>query len=490
MTRFFSVTGLILTMSTHQVVLADETRTLTPEFLTELREGYEIDGGDRAIHNAVTNNPLSALALNRDVIRGDDGNFSHRIKSKGITNQRKSGRCWMFAGLNVMRPRVIREHHMPEFEFSTSYLQFWDKLEKSNLYLESVIELRDADFLDRDWEVVNKWALGDGGWWNFATDLIEKYGVVPSTVMPETQASENTATLNHILGRLLRARAARMLALHGQGAGIDALRSEKRDTLKEVYRFLAINLGEPPTEFEWRYRIAKTHGENPDGEDAAQDMTTVAEADLTPSVRYTPRSFFREFVGTALRDYVCLYHDPRNKLDRHYRFERAHNIIDRECMHFVNIDIKAMKRIAVASILANEPLWFAADVKIDQSRELGLMQHQLYDYGALFGIDISLSKAERIRFHAGASNHAMVLMGVDLTDGTPRKWLVENSWGDDKGNEGTWTLYDRWFDEHVYTITVHKRHVPAEIMEHFKDEPHDLPSWYPSARGLPARDDS
>lgn len=483
MKLFLPVTALIAAISTQPVVLADESGTLTPEFLGGLRKAYEMDDADRAIHNAVTNNPLNALALNREVIRGDDGNFSHRVKSRGITNQRKSGRCWMFAALNVMRPKVIREYRMPEFEFSTSYLQFWDKLEKSNLYLESVIELRDADFLDRDWEVVNKWALGDGGWWNYATGLIEKYGVVPSTVMPETQVSENTATLNHILGRLLRARAAGMLALHEQGAGIDALRSRKQDTLREVYRLLAINLGEPPAEFEWRHRVRKTRGETPDDRDPAQDMEEVAEKDLTPAVRYTPLSFYRKFVGTALHDYVCFYHDPRNELGRHYRFERAHNIIEKECMHFVNIDIETMKRIAVSSILANEPLWFAADVKIDQSRELGLMQHDLYDYGALFGIDIQLGKADRIRFHAGASNHAMALMGVDLIDGTPRKWLVENSWGDDKGNQGTWTLYDRWFDEHVYTITAHKRHVPAGIMKHFKQEPQDLPCWYPSARG-------
>jgi bleomycin hydrolase len=166
--------------------------TLTPEFLAELREGYQMSASDRACHNAVTNNDINALALNRGVVRGDDGHFSHRIKSKGITDQKKSGRCWMFAGLNVLRPQVIRDHGMAEFEFSTAYLQFWDKLEKANLFLESVIELRDADILDRDWEVVNKSAMEDGGWWNYVVGLIEKYGVVPASAMPETHTGSHT----------------------------------------------------------------------------------------------------------------------------------------------------------------------------------------------------------------------------------------------------------------------------------------------------------
>jgi bleomycin hydrolase len=156
-------------------------------------------------------------------------------------------------------------------------------------------------------------------------------------------------------------------------------------------------------------------------------------------------------------------------------------------MHFVNIDMEAMKEVAVASILANEPLWFAVNMGVDQSRELGLMQHRLYDYESLFDIDLALSKADRTRFHAGASNHAMVLMGVDLVDGKPRKWLVENSWGDEKGDKGRWTLYDRWFDEHVYTIIVNKRHVPASIMAKFEEDARELPAWYPGAQGIPGR---
>ena len=182
---------------------------------------------------------------------------------------------------------------------------------------------------------------------------------------------------------------------------------------------------------------------------------------------------------------MCLYNDPHNELDRHYYFDRARNIVGNECMHFVNIDMEPMKEIAKASILANEPLWFAVNWNFDQSEEHGLMEHQLFDYETLFGIDLTVSKADRTRFHAGASCHAMTLMGVDLDkDGRPRKWLVENSHGDDVGEKGRWTLNDKWFDEHVYTIIAHKRHVPASILKRFEEEATVLPAWYPGAQGI------
>jgi bleomycin hydrolase len=301
--------------------------------------------------------------------------------------------------------------------------------------------------------------------------------------MPETHASTHTHTLNQILGRLLQARAARLLERHADGASLDELCVVKNEALTEVYRFLVINLGEPPSEFEWRYRRRKPGDK--DAQDPAADFKTVAEVDLTPLELHTPQSFSRKYLGASLTDFVCLYNDPHNEMDRHYCFDRARNIVGNKCMNFVNIDTAPMKTIAVASILANEPLWFAVNMPFDQSEELGLMEHQLFDYETLFGIDLTLSKADRTRFHTGASNHAMAIMGVDLTaDGQPRKWLVENSHGDDVGKKGHWTLHDKWFDEHVYTLIVHKRHVPAAILARFEEEPIVLPGWYPGAEGI------
>lgn len=454
--------------------------SLTPDFLNDLREGYAMSREDRALHNAVTNNAIDSLALNRDAVRGEDGHFSHRIKREGVTDQKQSGRCWMFAGLNTLRPQVMREHRMESFEFSTAYLQFWDKMEKSNLYLESVIELRDADFMDRDWELVNRHGVEEGGWWNFLAGLVGKYGVVPLSAMPETKSSSETRTLNEILGRLLRRRAARIMELYADGADMTAMRDEKAVAMKEVYRFLAINLGEPPAEFEWRYRIRKGAAKTAEAE--TEEFRHVEDDSLSVPETHTPRSFYEKYVGTSLGDYVCLYNDPHNELGRHYRFDRARNMVGEECMDFVNVGSDTLKEVAKASILANEPLWFAVNMGFDQSTEHGLMAPDLFDYGSLFGIELTLTKAERTRFHAGASSHAMALIGVDLTaDGTPRKWLVENSWGEAKGKKGLWTLRDGWFAEHVYTVIAHKRHVPAEILKSFGEEATVLPAWYPGA---------
>ncbi|BCX46306.1 aminopeptidase C [Haloferula helveola] len=455
--------------------------SLDPEVVEEIRAGYRMVEADRLRHNAVTNNAIDDLALNRQALSQVDDHFSHRIRSRGVTNQKKSGRCWMFAALNVIRPQVIRDHGMEEFEFSVAFLQFWDRMERANLFLESVIDLRDIDYLERDWELLNRWGMEDGGWWNYLAALVEKYGVVPSSVMPETHGSSNTATMNLVLQRLIRTYSAKLLNRHADGGTMAELRAIKSEALAEVYRFLVINLGEPPTEFEWRYRRTT----KPDRSDPEAEMRTVTDPALGESESFTPKSFRKRYVGCAMSDFVCLYNDPKNELNRHYRFDRARNMVDSENMGFVNVDMDVIRQASIRSIKANEPLWFAVNMGYDQSRELGIMQDKLLDYEALFGIDLTLSKADRARFHSDVSNHAMALMGVDLdSEGRPKKWLVENSWGKEQGDEGFWSLHDDWFDEHVYTVIVHRRHVPDEVLAYFEETPTVLPAWYPGAAGV------
>ena len=462
---------------------AQNPSALSPDLVSTLRDSYKLSGEDLIRHNTVTNNAINKLALNRRVIAGEDGHFSHKIKTKGVTNQKSSGRCWMFAGLNVMRPKVIHEQELESFEFSTAYLQFWDKMEKSNLYLENIIELRGADRLDREWLLVNEWMVGDGGWWNYVVGLVGKYGVVPASVMPETHSSGNTGTMNTVLERLLRAEANLILAASKDGKDVDTLREIKKKSLAKVYRFLAINLGEPPTEFEWRYRTKSRQDEDEKGP-GEKTLPPVAE-ELTEWKTFTPQIFYREFVGLNLADFVCLYNDPSQKLGEHYCFDRARNMAGSSDMNFVNVSSDEMKETGVKSILANEPMWFAVNMGFDQSTEHGLMEVDLFDYKTLFGIELDMSKADRAVFGAGASNHAMTLMGVDLKEGKPRKWLVENSWGDEKGRKGQWTLYDDWFSEHVYNIIVNKKHVATETLAAFEKEAKVLPAWYPGAQGIP-----
>lgn len=474
---------------------AADSGALSPAMLTELRDGFTFDEKTRVIHNAVTNNNISDLVLNRSVVQGEDGHFSHRIQTGGITNQKASGRCWMFAGLNTMRPRVIEAKKLNGFEFSTAYLQFYDKLEKSNLFLEYMIEMRDTDHLDREWETVHKWTLDDGGWWQYVVELIEKYGVVPKSAMPETRSSEDTSAMNLVLERMIMTQAVRLRAMHKQGSSVAQLREHKKKVLADVYRFLVINLGQPPAQFEWRY----DNEEKKDGTDDDEKVGAVAaikDADkkdeppssvvkgLTPMRKYTPREFYKEYVDVPLRDYVTLYNDTTSPFGKHYRFNRSRNMAGAADVNFINLQIAALKTAVKNSILANEPVWFAADVGQDQSSQLGLMTDRLYDYGPLFGVDLTMSKADRVRHRVEASNHAMVFMGMDLRDDKPLKWLVENSWGEQKGKRGIWTLDDAWFTEHVFMVIINKKHVPAEVMKVFDEPATTLPMWYPGAAGV------
>lgn len=473
---------------------------LTPEILETLRQSYKRDD---VRFNALAANSIDSLVVNRSVVDANDKHFSHRIRFKGVTDQHHSGRCWLFAGLNTLRPSIIAKNGLDGFEFSQSYLQFWDKLEKSNLYLEYMIELRDTDPLDREWEAVHKWTLDDGGWWEFVVALVGKYGVVPKEAMPTTATSESTDTLNKILQRKLHVDAAKLHEMHRAGSDVNALRAYKQQAMAGVYRILAQTLGEPPQEFTWRAPKKDKDGdkaeEKKDEADAKpvkkKDKKKKKEAekpvvktekpaldiDLTPAKKYTPQSFYREVVGTSLEDYVSLYHDPLNPRMKHYAFKRARNLAEKPDVDFVNIEIEAMKQIAMKSVMANEPVWFAADVDKDQSTKLGIMATDLFNYGPLFDVNLHLDRAQRIRYRDGGANHAMVFMGVDVVDNKPAKWLVENSWGTDKGDKGTWTLYNDWFDEHVYMIIVNKRHVPAEMMKVFDEPLTELPPWYPGA---------
>lgn len=477
---------------------------LTPEILDNLRQSYK---RDEVRFNALAANPIDSLVLNRSVVDANDKHFSHRIRFKGVTDQHQSGRCWLFAGLNTLRPAIIAKNGLDGFEFSQSYLQFWDKLEKSNLYLEYMIELRDTDPLDREWEEVHKWTLSDGGWWQFVVALVSKYGVVPKEAMPTTATSESTATLNKVLERKLHVDAAKMHEMHRGGSDVNALRAYKQQAMVEIYRILAQTLGEPPKEFTWRApkkdkagdkadekkdeATAKSVKQKTNKKNKEDDAKSVAKAekpaldiDLTPAKKYTPQSFYREVAGTSLEDYVSLYYDPLNPRMKHYAFKRSRNLAEKPDVDFVNIEIDALKQIAMKSVIANEPVWFAADVGKDQSSKLGIMANNLFDYGPLFGVNLHLDRGQRIRYRDGGSNHAMVFMGVDVVGNKPAKWLVENSWGTDKGDKGTWTLYNDWFDEHVYMVIVNKRHVPADMMEVFNEPITELPPWYPGASGV------
>ena len=299
----------------------------------------------------------------------------------------------------------------------------------------------------------------DGGWWSHTVNLIEKYGVVPKSVMPETNSSGSTQSMNRIIGRKLKLDAIKLRKMRRAGESIEKMRVAKKAMLAEVYRMLVVHLGEPPTEFSWRY--------------ADKDSK------LSKAKPYTPQSFYKEWVGVDLREYFILCNDPSNVYGAHYQVRHSRTLYDRDDPHYINVAIDVLKRVAVKSLLDGEPVYFGADVGNDQDSEHGIMALDVFDYGTLFDIDLRMNKMQRLLSLEGAPGHAMVLIGVDLKGEKAVKWLVENSWGASRGDKGFWNLYDSCFDEHVYAVVVKKAYVPNELQKILEQPVTVLPPWHP-----------
>ena len=432
---------------------------LTIGKINEIRSAFKMDAHTRAMYNSITNNDIQNIALNRDILRRHNDLFSHKTKTKGITNQKSSGRCWIFAALNMIRPDVIEKYNLESFELSQNYTAFWDKMEKANTFLERMIEFRDRDPFEREMVMVLRVPLPDGGYWENSVDLIKKYGVVPKEIMPETNSSGGTKLMNKVISQKLRADAVKLREMNRKNKTVKQMRAEKEKMMAEVYRMLVMNLGEPPSEFQWRYEDANS---------LVSEMKT-----------YTPKSFLEDFVKTDVGEYVNIFNDTIRDYGQHCQIRMSRNVYDGHDIHYANVDIETLKNIAMKSILDEAPVMFAADVGYDMSRKTGIMENGLYDYDSVYQIVMKMSKAERALYRNSIRGHAMVFTGVDVQDGKPLKWLVENSWGDEKGSKGYWACYDEWFNIHVYNIIVKKKYVSEEILKIFEKPAKILEPWDP-----------
>jgi len=437
---------------------------LTPALVKKIRAGFHMDASTRAMRNVLTSTGIKEVAENREILADHDKKFSHKIKTKGISNQKSSGRCWMFAGFNTIKPVILKELEVGDFEFSHIYLQFWDKLEKANRFLEYMIEYRDRDLMDRDMVFLLRNPAPDGGYWENFVDLVNKYGVMPKEAMAETASSESTRMMNQALARILRRDTVELREIYKETGSVKKMRQAKKKMLAEVYRVLVLNLGEPPTEFTWRHKV-KDNGdeddedeavdegqededegdENGDGDDEEEEDGYDVEQNWSEPHTFTPRDFYEEFIGLDLSEYVNIADDPIRPKGGHYLVDLTRNFWDGQDAHYANVDIETLKELTIKILLDNQAVYFAADVSPDQDSTRGIMARNLYDYESIYGMEMGLNKTERLVYRDSTINHGMAFIGVDLRDDKPVKWLVENSWGSSRGSGGLWTMYDDWF---------------------------------------------
>ena len=438
-----------------------QEKDITPDMLKQFRQQSTFNGSDKAVANALAVNGIKVLSqtAQNDIPGGTF--FSHEVKSSGITDQKSSGRCWLFTGLNVLRSRMIQRFDLNSFQFSQVYLFFYDQLEKSNLFLQTVIDNAKKPMDDRLVEWLFKNPLSDGGQFTGISDLISKYGVVPAGAMPETFNSNNTSIYSRLLSEKLREYGLTLRQMAADGAKPTALANKKQEMLATVHSILVRCFGMPPEKFTWTRVNSK--GKPVDTRE------------------YTPLSFYKEYVDKDLKgNYLMFMNDPSREFYKTYEIDLDRHAYLGKNWTFVNVPIEDIKEMAIKSIKDSTMMYMSCDVGQYFDRARGYSDPGNFCYADLLGTDFPMDKKDRIRTFASASTHAMTLMAVDLDqEGKPRKWMVENSWGADSGYKGHIIMSDRWFSEYVFRLVVEKQYVPEKLLRLSAEKPTKLPAWDP-----------
>ena len=438
---------------------------LTTHRISNLRKSFEANAVYRMAQNAVCKVTVDDVALNRQVVANSDFTFSHVLDDWSVTNQKRSGRCWMFAGLNLLRVGAMKKMNLKEFELSQNYMFFWDKLERANYFLQRIIERADRPADSRSVAWLLERPLDDGGQWNMFVNLVKKHGLVPKAFMPETESSSSSAKMNGILAHWLREGAKTLRDMAAKGASPDELLDAKEEIVGIVYRILSIHLGTPPANFDWQWNDA--------------------DKEFHSDGTMTPQEFAHKYITVPIDDYVCLVHDPRptSPVGKTFTVECLGNVEGGAIVKYLNVDIDLMKQVAMKTITDGEPVWMGCDVGKMMCSNLGLWDSELYNYEAIYDTRSTLEKSDRLLYHQTCMTHAMLFTGVDVVGENeqqiPRRWRVENSWGKDKGREGFYLMNDNWFDQYMFEIAARKEYLPAVFHAVLEEEPIILPAWDP-----------
>ena len=443
----------------------DKNTCITPDDLAVFQATFHTDRANIIAKNAVSSVGIRAAARTPEGIAANAMSWDLEVSTGERTDQKRSGRCWMFASLNTYRYRTMKKYNLKSFEFSEAYPLFFDKLEKSNWFLENILDTLDEPLSGRLMAYLLSDPISDGGQWDMFRALTKKYGAVPKEAMPETACSSNTREMDKYLTRYLRSCAKLLRDSAEAGVRGDLMVAMKKHMMDEVYHLLVTCLGEPPVSFDVRLR---------DKDDK-----------VVLSGTFTPQEFFAEAVGMELDDYISLISAPTadKPFGHTYTVSRLGNVVEAGGVRYLNLAPQRLKEVAIAQLRDELPVWFGCDVDQSYVREEGIMDRAALDIDTLFGfpVETCLDKADRLDYGESMMTHAMVLEGVRFdADGKPELWKVENSWGKDHARDGFNTLADEWFDEYVYQVVVDKKYLTDEERAVYDtEEPTVLEPWDP-----------
>lgn len=422
--------------------------TINIELLKKFEKMYDLDTTNELMENAISNVGITEASKNKRVINKHDFIFNEQIEIKNITNQKQSGRCWLFAALNMARPKVIKELNLESFEFSQTYLYFYDNIEKTNLFLDMIIKTKDLDINSREVINVLKFKTDDGGYFEYFKALIDKYGIVPKNVMAESFNSENSSDMFERVEEIIKKYAMDIRRAKGQ----EEIENLKEECLYKAYNIFVKCIGKPVEKFDFEY--------------LDKDKKYHIEKDLSP------KDFYKKYVGDFYENKIRLINDPRerNPYGRVFVNPEVKNIVEIDGLKGLNVPMEEMKKALLKSLKDGIPSWFACDVLKSSDRKTGIMDLDIYNYEKTLTKVGEFTKADRLDMRESVATHAMNITGVKTKDGNIKTWKVENSWGEKNGDKGIFSMTDSWFDKYSYEIIIDKKYVSEHYLKGFDKE--------------------